>query len=136
MTHHELRYLLQKMYPDAVYGVDFFTGHFLDKDGDDGKQVGEPFILKWKLPTAQPTEGQIHTWWSVYQNEVQLTMQADHMRYLRKQLLADADILVEKAIDQGNTEAEQKARAYRQALRDVTKQPEFPTSFTWPEIPT
>lgn len=136
MTHHELRYLLHKFYPDAVYGQDFMVGRFLDKDSADANQVGEPFIHKWNLPVSKPTDGQIQNWWSVYAGEIQATMQADYVRYQRKELLANADILVEKALDTGNAEAEQKARQYRQALRDVTKQAGFPHEVTWPEIPS
>jgi len=136
MTHHELRYLLQKMFPDSVYGQDYFTGHYLDKAGNGAEQVGEAFILKWNLPAPQPSEAQLQAWWGGHQKEVLATMKADHMRWQRSTKLAEADILVEKAKDRGDAESEQKARTYRQALRDVTLQPGFPDTFDWPEIPT
>lgn len=56
------------------------------------------------------------------------------VRAERNLLLAKADIAVNKAIDQGNAEAEAKARAYRQALRDVPGQAGFPYDAVWPTL--
>lgn len=58
---------------------------------------------------------------------------AAQIRAQRVPLLAEADALVNKAEDVGVDPA--PARAYRQALRDVTKQKGFPTKVVWPKVP-
>lgn len=59
---------------------------------------------------------------------------AAEVRAERNQLLDKADIEVNKAVDIGDTEAEEQARAYRQALRDVPDQAGFPWYVVWPEL--
>ena len=44
----------------------------------------------------------------------------DEIREIRKPLLVDADFMVNIALDKGDAIAEQKARVYRQKLRDMT----------------
>lgn len=56
----------------------------------------------------------------------------DEVRRKRVPLLADADWRVQRAEDQGEDTA--PLRAYRQALRDVTTQPD-PNDVTWPAAP-
>lgn len=52
----------------------------------------------------------------------------------RNRLLADADILINKAFDSG---ADLTAlKEYRQALRDVPQQAGFPDNIDWPVIPS
>jgi hypothetical protein len=58
---------------------------------------------------------------------------AHMVREERNRRIAFADILVNKAADNGVGEAE--ARAYRQALRDVPDQMGFPMDVQWPETP-
>lgn len=57
---------------------------------------------------------------------------AEAARTARIPLLTEADVLVNIAEDNGQDSS--AARAYRQALRDVTKQAKFPT-VTWPAKP-
>jgi hypothetical protein len=58
---------------------------------------------------------------------------AEEARKLRVPLLAAADDAINIAVDNGHDAT--ALRAYRQQLRDVTKQAGFPGSFTWPAMP-
>jgi hypothetical protein len=55
------------------------------------------------------------------------------VRAQRAPLLTGADIAILKAEDAGQDTA--ALRHYRQALRDITAQPGFPTAVTWPPVP-
>ena len=58
---------------------------------------------------------------------------AEAARAQRAVLLAKADFAVNRGEDSGT---DTKAwRTYRQALRDLTDQPAFPVSITWPVAP-
>lgn len=56
----------------------------------------------------------------------------DEVRRKRAPLLAEADWRIQRAEDQGEDVA--PLRAYRQALRDMTTQPD-PQNVTWPAAP-
>lgn len=62
-----------------------------------------------------------------------LTKAADYQRTIRNSLLDEADILIFKAEDLGQDTT--ALRAYRQALRDITKQVGFPLEVIYPQIP-
>lgn len=55
------------------------------------------------------------------------------VRAQRAPMLTGADIAILKAEDAGQDTA--ALRQYRQALRDITAQPGFPTAVTWPPVP-
>ena len=55
------------------------------------------------------------------------------VRAERDGLLAQADIIINKAEDAGKDTT--AMRQYRQALRDVPEQSGFPDSIVWPEVP-
>lgn len=60
---------------------------------------------------------------------------ARDIRYKRDTLLSKSDYYVMP--DYPSTEEElAKVKAYRQALRDITKQPGFPKMVTWPDKPS
>jgi len=59
---------------------------------------------------------------------------AQDVRAKRNALIEKADIMVNKALDKGDSVAEAKSRAYRQALRDVPEQVGFPFNVQWPEV--
>lgn len=61
-------------------------------------------------------------------------IKAEEIRKERNSLMTKSDIAVNKAADQGNTEAEARARTYRQALRDIPEQEGFPFEVEWPEL--
>lgn len=59
---------------------------------------------------------------------------AAEIRAERNRLLDKADIEVNKALDSRDSFAEMKARAYRQALRDIPDQAGFPYDVSWPTL--
>ena len=59
---------------------------------------------------------------------------AAEVRAERNQLLDKADIAVNLAVDNGDSEAESRARAWRQSLRDIPEQSGFPWNVEWPEL--
>lgn len=59
---------------------------------------------------------------------------AAEVRAERNRLLAKADIAVNLAVDNGDSEAESRARTRRQALRDIPDQAGFPWNVEWPEL--
>ncbi|MPM19331.1 hypothetical protein SDC9_65754 [bioreactor metagenome] len=59
---------------------------------------------------------------------------AAEVRAERNRLLAKADIAVNLAVDNGDSEAESRARTWRQALRDIPEQSGFPYDVVWPKL--
>ena len=59
---------------------------------------------------------------------------AQSSRIERNQLLAETDVVVLRAYE-SNTEVPQAWKDYRQALRDITAHPKFPSCFPWPIKP-
>lgn len=69
--------------------------------------------------------------------ESQLTQErlAQQMRAMRDRLLSASDYYVMPDYP-STTQGLIEVKAYRQALRDVTKQENFPTVVTWPSVPS
>lgn len=65
---------------------------------------------------------------------VSLEILAENARSERDRRLAETDyyMMPDYPSDPNNIE---KMKAYRQALRDITKQGGFPSKFTWPDVP-
>lgn len=65
---------------------------------------------------------------------VSLEILAENARSERDRRLAETDyyMMPDYPSDPNNIE---KMKAYRQALRDITKQEGFPSKFTWPDVP-
>ena len=59
---------------------------------------------------------------------------AAEVRAERNRLLVKADIAVNLAVDNGDSEAESRARTRRQALRDIPEQIGFPWEIEWPSL--
>mgnify|MGYP000867933793 FL=1 len=59
---------------------------------------------------------------------------AAEVRAERNRLLDKADIAVNIAVDNGDSEAESRARTWRQALRDIPEQSGFPYDVVWPKL--
>ena len=57
------------------------------------------------------------------------------MRKRRDDLLKESDWVVVKAFET-NTTIPAEWATYRQALRDIPQQPDFPTNINWPELTT
>lgn len=57
-----------------------------------------------------------------------------HNKEIRKQLLAETDWIVTKSLESGEAVPDEW-KQYRQALRDIPTQPDFPDSIEWPTKP-
>jgi hypothetical protein len=74
------------------------------------------------------------TWQDARTDEQKNTQAIKQVQDKRIQLLTSSDWVVIKAMDQG-TQVPEAWRTYRQQLRDITQQPGYPLTVTWPEPP-
>lgn len=72
--------------------------------------------------------------WLAYAKKREVDKQAEIVREKRDGLLTDTDWTQTDDAPLADTDRE-SMRKYRQALRDITSQEEFPQSVTWPEKP-
>lgn len=86
-------------------------GEFVEQDGD--------WVKTWTV--AEKTQEEIDAW---------VEAKAESIRSQRNQLLAETDYL---ALSDNTLTLEMAA--YRQALRDITNQVDFPENVTWPTKP-
>jgi hypothetical protein len=69
-------------------------------------------------------------------SEITAKTLAKEVRAKRDRLLLEADVLTQLDRWEGYSEAKKKKiTAYKQGLRDITKQKGFPTDVTFPEMP-
>ena len=116
-----------------------FTYLEVENPIDNGKYYLD---LSSMQPVAFPNRPDLkHTWnwstktWQDTRTEEQKYNQAANtIKEKRAKLLADSDWVVIKATDTG-TPIPQDWQTYRQALRDITLQPEFPYNVVWPQKP-
>lgn len=134
LSHDELIAAIQKLHPGAVHGTDFVVAHPVAPGSTE--RVGPAQIIGWNLP-CDPPDVDLHVApvWHEHCDSIQCDLAARDVRAKRVALLAEADVLVNKAHDSNNAQALANAVAYRQALRDITAQTGFPHSVTWPDKP-
>lgn len=130
MVEHELLMLaIEARWPYLVHGKDYLVGHPLDASG---AHCGDAYILRWATTTVpEPDAAMVATLLkeAVAQRPVLMGRQA---RSQRNSLLSACDWT------QGADAPEEKRAAwaeYRQALRDLPTQPDFPIKITWPVKP-
>lgn len=134
LSHTELIHAIRKIHPDAQHGRDFLVGHPVEQGR--AERTGPAQIMGWNLPCDMPhVDDHIGPVWAEHGAAIRAEITAAEVRAQRNRLLNAADILVNKAHDSNDAEALAKAVAYRQALRDITTQPGFPTSIDWPVAP-
>lgn len=134
LSHDELIAAIQKLYPNAVHGQDFVVAHPVAPGSST--RVGPAQIIGWNLPGDPPdVDTHIAPVWQEHGYSIQKDLCCRDVRNARVALLAEADVLVNKAHDSNDAQALAKAVTYRQALRDVTRQIGFPHSVNWPEKP-
>lgn len=95
--------------------------------------------ISWTMnrPWTDGIEGRIEAkldvWLALAQQEA-YDQAAEEVRATRNALLYDSDCLM--AADYPiSDEARERAKAYRQALRDISDQPGFPYEVIWPTFP-
>jgi hypothetical protein len=133
LSGDQLIYCIRQLYPDLQHGRDFLAGHPVH--GKTFEQADEAFIMKWETDRPQPSADEIAALWAKHGTACLTDEAAKAARDRRYLMLQEADHMVARASDTGDIEAEKKARAYRQALRDVPQQPGFPASVQWPVKP-
>jgi len=134
LSHDELIGALVRMFPNAVHGKDFIVGHPVDMT--TGKQAGAAQIMAWNLPDLVPDIDQhVTPHWELHGDTIRQELAARNARFERMALLAEADVLVNKAHDSMNHNALVNAMRYRQALRDISTQEGFPHEIDWPKKP-
>ncbi|AOJ80945.1 hypothetical protein WS86_11760 [Burkholderia savannae] len=128
MVEHELLILaIQERWPDLVHGRDFWVAHPLDPA--TGEQSSDAFIAEWKCSVVPPYVGDLLT----RAEQLRPIQAASKAREKRDTLLAASDWT--QASD-APTDTRETWAAYRQALREIPQQPEFPMNIEWPVPPS
>ena len=107
-----------------THGIDFLVAHPLDKNG---VQCGEAYLFRWMNKDVMAPD--IERMKARYRESHCETYEANIARERRDALLVQTDW--SQAQDVPAT-VRAKYADYRQALRDITDQPGFPTSIDWP----
>lgn len=95
------------------------------------------YIENGELKTAENRPSMQHVFDVVTKEWVRVGAEPDNAavaKNKRDALLAETDWVVTKALETGNP-VPQVWIDYRQALRDITAQPDFPNNIVWPEKP-
>jgi hypothetical protein len=106
-------------------------------NGLSSKAIYRLFPMVHTIHTDGTTASLVHDDPIIYPADAEVTEALredarDVLREIREPLLVDADWMVQRAEDQGGDVS--AWRAYRQALRDVTAQPD-PLNVVWPTKP-
>lgn len=135
MKHDNLIYIINKKYPDAVHGRDFWTAHRIDKA--TGEQKGEAFILEWNINSPEPSQEEISQLWEKYGEEAVVFEKENSVRVERDRLLLELDGVISNPIRYSSLSKPQKDKVseYRQLLLDVPQQEGFPLIIEWPVKP-
>lgn len=117
--------------PHTIYGKVVPARHLNAQDVYRVRTLPKPSeIGKKAVPQALPT--QVNGEWILDWDLVALD--ADEARALRNNLLSETDWVVTKSLESGVAVPEEWV-TYRQALRDITDQPDFPDNVVWPTQP-
>lgn len=116
---------MEKLFPGTHQGREWTL---MQPWGDEGA-AGPVEFAAWTLDTDAPTLDELETAAHLHGTRGQA------QRMERASRLVDADHAVNRAEDLGDVEAIKRARAYRQALRDITLQAGFPDRIKWPTKP-
>ncbi|WP_158935298.1 phage tail assembly chaperone [Burkholderia sp. S171] len=134
MTNNDLWAVMKLKYPDLEGGRDYLMACKIPNEGFE--QQEHAYIFRWNVATvAEPSQADLEAYWTANMSAVLAAQIAEAFRVERDRRLIEADALVETAIDKGDAQAERAARDYRQALRDVPQQPDFPETVDWPLLP-
>lgn len=131
-THDLMAMAIIDMCPTLRNAYDFITAHPID--GETGLQCGPPYIFAWRNKEIEkPADEDVHEHFRA--NDERL--RARFIRSLRNEALANTDHRVVTPPDapQGITKNVDEWLAYRQALRDMPQQADFPAKAVWPKRP-
>lgn len=131
ITHDELIYCIQQVYPGAVHGPDFLVGHEIDEETDQQKAPAK--IYRWSMDAPQPDEEAVDALIEQYGDQARVHVLATYARQQRDHMLRESDGPYLRAQERG--EDVSALLSYRNALRDLPEQPGFPETIVWPELP-
>lgn len=135
ITHDQLIYTIRAIYPQ-ISASDHGSAYWVGMEVDGDVQVRTAWILQWNFKDlARPTAKALAAKWLEVKDGYFRQKKADSARAKRNELLLDADVQVQKAMDAGDKALIERFGAYRQRLRDLPVQSDFPENITWPEPP-
>ncbi|NTZ84353.1 hypothetical protein FCJ61_15445 [Burkholderia metallica] len=127
-------FILARKFPQLVRAVDYWPAHPVDeKTLEQTSTAWVPIWLPEDIPC--PTADDLLEWWPEFSEEYAYQEVSENVKKKRGELLAQADPLVERAIDDGKPNLEVALREYRGKLRAVPEQAGFPFDVVWPELP-
>lgn len=138
ITFEQLLFVLGCAYPNFVHGKDYGIGFSVDPKNPT-VQNGDAHITFWSSTEVEQPDANVVTGLvAVHGDKFNAAQQASATRVQRNKLLCEADALINAAHianKQKDSEYILAMRKYRQALRDVPSQANFPASVTWPTLP-
>lgn len=126
LSHDQLIHAIEQEL-GLTHGVDFLAAHPL---GMNGMQCGEAQIFRWMNQDVSRPD--IEHMKVRYRECHCTTYEAKIARERRDALLAQTDWSQAQDVPAA---VKAKYADFRQALRDITDQPGFPTSIDWPFLP-
>src|SRR5260363_391295 len=106
MTHDQMAFAVSKLYPDLACWKDYWVAHPVESGSD--KKIGEAEIVEWRANAQQ-------------------------VKAIRRAKLIGSDWT--QLMDVPEQTRTQWA-VYRQLLRDLPQQKDFPSQIVWPKPPT
>ena len=131
ITHEELQALLRLLYPTLSSGRDYLVGMAIDENGP----ISDAAIVRWSADVPEPTDSVLREVKRLRLVDARRSLTAGNARFERDRLLAEADVAVSLALDDGDTNRVALLGAYRKALRALPDQPGFPDAVAWPVKP-
>jgi len=126
ISHDQLIYAIEQEL-GLTHGTDFLVAHPLDTEG---QQCGDAYLFRWR--NKEVPQPNIELMKARYR-ECHCDAYAQKVaREQRDFLLAQTDWTQNADVP---ASVKEKYTIYRQALRDLTSQADFPTSIDWPISP-
>ncbi|MBN8931993.1 MAG: DUF4376 domain-containing protein [Rhizobium pusense] len=90
LSSDELAFLIRKLHPDAVHGVDFWCAHKVKENS--AERISTAIIVKWDLAVPPPSHADIQALATVHATEIEA---------LRGVSASDVDVERDRRIDAG-----------------------------------
>lgn len=130
ITHEVLMLAIQTEWPQLIHGQDYVVGHPIDEA--TGFQCGDAYIFEWRTKTPMKPDAAAEKGLLALALQLQPQFNAMRAKAQRDSLLTQSDWTQLPDVPAGTAAT---WATYRQALRDVTKQPGFPVDINWPVQP-
>ncbi len=122
-----MAFAITKLYPKLRHSQDFWVAHPCAFGSDE--QIGDAEIIEWPKGLEKPDRKTLQKTFKAHADEFNARM----ARRKRDALLAHSDWTQMSDIEEGKRTAWAQ---YRQALRDLPQQENFPTRIVWPKVPS